>query len=365
MQFQNLMHLLIKPTIMSKIIQVKVPQPCHENWNKMSETDKGRFCNSCNKEVIDFSLMSDEQILNHISKASNGGICGRFASPQLNRDMVIKKQRKFMWLKYFMHVIIPALLISNKSNAQQKIIGDTILCSPPKILNEIACRVGGIQIMGKVKPQPVIINGRVTDEKGNAVPFGSIMIKGTSKGVSCDKDGIFSLAIPENIKTAKLTASSIGYETNETHIDIKGKTSDEINISIILKESSSMGLGEVVVVGYASYRKPKKKVLQPITDTIKNVINKLMTDDAVKVYPNPIHAGASFNVDFNVGDIGEYAINIVTISGQLIMQKKIQINSKQHIEQITCGNSMMSGIYFVQVINESNKKVYANKILIQ
>ena len=44
---------------------VYIPNPCHENWNNMVAAEKGKFCNACAKQVIDFSMMSDTQILNY------------------------------------------------------------------------------------------------------------------------------------------------------------------------------------------------------------------------------------------------------------------------------------------------------------
>ena len=44
---------------MSKAIQLSVSEPCHENWDKMSPVNQGRFCGSCQKQVVDFSVMSD------------------------------------------------------------------------------------------------------------------------------------------------------------------------------------------------------------------------------------------------------------------------------------------------------------------
>ena len=33
----------------------EIKEPCHEDWSKMTRTEKGAFCQSCAKEVIDFT----------------------------------------------------------------------------------------------------------------------------------------------------------------------------------------------------------------------------------------------------------------------------------------------------------------------
>jgi len=40
---------LLKPksNFMSKKFQLQIREPCHEDWDKMTPVDKGRFCDSC------------------------------------------------------------------------------------------------------------------------------------------------------------------------------------------------------------------------------------------------------------------------------------------------------------------------------
>ena len=63
-----------KTLFMSKKIQLHIPTPCHENWDNMNPVDKGRFCMSCQKKVIDFTGMNDEQLIAYLKKpaASTG-----------------------------------------------------------------------------------------------------------------------------------------------------------------------------------------------------------------------------------------------------------------------------------------------------
>jgi hypothetical protein len=65
-----------------------IKTPCHEDWNKMSSSQQGRFCNACEKTVIDFSKLSDSEIIdffdNYRKNTPNTKICGRFSERQLN-----------------------------------------------------------------------------------------------------------------------------------------------------------------------------------------------------------------------------------------------------------------------------------------
>lgn len=58
----------------------------------MSVTDKGRFCNHCQKEVIDFTLWSDTALFNFFLQKRDTKTCGHFLESQLGRDIYIRPQ---------------------------------------------------------------------------------------------------------------------------------------------------------------------------------------------------------------------------------------------------------------------------------
>ncbi|MDQ6757183.1 MAG: SusC/RagA family TonB-linked outer membrane protein, partial [Bacteroidota bacterium] len=91
-----------------------------------------------------------------------------------------------------------------------------------------------------------LINGKVTGPAGEPLSGVSVLVKGTSKGISTDNNGNFSLNLPSPSST--LIISSLGYETQE--IKLNGRT----NISITLKTANKQ-LEQVVVIGYGSQRK--------------------------------------------------------------------------------------------------------------
>jgi len=64
-------------------IGVSIPEPCSENYSRMSPTDAGRQCQRCQTEVVDFTHMSTEEIQAFFSGLSNTAVCGRYRADQV------------------------------------------------------------------------------------------------------------------------------------------------------------------------------------------------------------------------------------------------------------------------------------------
>jgi len=74
--------------------KLKIAEPCHEDWSKMTSVQKGKHCAVCAKQVIDFSENSREEIIDYLD-GSEGQTCGRFKKGQIDvygeRHNAIKK----------------------------------------------------------------------------------------------------------------------------------------------------------------------------------------------------------------------------------------------------------------------------------
>lgn len=71
----------------SFIDSVEVKSPCSEDWNKMSGTDKVRFCSHCATSVNNLSEMTRKQAT-RLVRASGGKLCIRYiADPKTRRPM--------------------------------------------------------------------------------------------------------------------------------------------------------------------------------------------------------------------------------------------------------------------------------------
>jgi len=90
------------------------------------------------------------------------------------------------------------------------------------------------------------VSGKVTDSSGGPLPGVSVIVKGTTSGTISDADGKYTLInVPEK---AILQFSFVGMKTQE--VAVGNKTS--INITL---EDETIGLDEVVAVGYGTVKK--------------------------------------------------------------------------------------------------------------
>ena len=67
-------------------MRLSIPTPCHEDWQAMTPNQQGRYCASCAKTVVDFTRMSDAEVVAHLQRKP-GQVCGRVTAKQLNRSL--------------------------------------------------------------------------------------------------------------------------------------------------------------------------------------------------------------------------------------------------------------------------------------
>ncbi|MGN6604879.1 MAG: SusC/RagA family TonB-linked outer membrane protein [Ginsengibacter sp.] len=91
----------------------------------------------------------------------------------------------------------------------------------------------------------MLVKGKVTDESGQPIVGASVVIKGSSKGVTTSPDGTFEINAEPS---STLVISFVGFADKE----VKAKDNQFLNITLSRSET---GLNEVVVIGYGSQKK--------------------------------------------------------------------------------------------------------------
>ena len=163
---------------MKQKIQISIPEPCHKGWQNMTPVEKGRFCASCQKTVLDFTHLSDNEIIKLVTK--NDNLCARINVFNLNRNL-IKTKTKSNYFGYFATTVLAFLGLGTESVIAQEI--PVVEQTDFKYLNKVSDSV-----------KKITVSGRVTYD-GNPLPGAIIKIKGTKNSTNTDQNGKYTIEV--------------------------------------------------------------------------------------------------------------------------------------------------------------------------
>lgn len=191
------------------------------NGSRYKKTGQNRYCKQCQREVVDFTKMSQKEVADYFTNAT-GSVCGRLAASQ---------QKTYQVTNSFS--VKP--LISSLITASSLLFTGTTIYGQEKD----AVEQSAIKVTPKdTSPSKRMVSGKVTDENGESIPGVKVRVKETQKTVSTDLDGNFSLKAKPG---QTLIFSFVGFETKELPIHSEKMEDIVITVSYDL-------LGEVVFV---------------------------------------------------------------------------------------------------------------------
>ncbi|WP_160714371.1 hypothetical protein [Chitinophaga solisilvae] len=151
-----------------KGLYLSVPTPCGENWDKMLDTAAGKYCSACEKTVIDFSLMTDAEMLAVITN-SQGNVCGRFYTAQLERHITAATPARRNFIPAALLSAGMMISIANDTHAEARQLertememhpADTIPCK--KCMTETVQQLPELVVTGLAMKKQVFITGAVS-----------------------------------------------------------------------------------------------------------------------------------------------------------------------------------------------------------
>lgn len=337
-------------------LRLRIDNPCHESWTGMHANNDGRFCNACQKTVVDFTQMSDAQLVEWFARKTEEKTCGRMNDDQLNRVLAAPPQsRKLPWPQLW-RLLLTGWLISSEA-CSSPTMGEPIIDAPAMTpLNPKP--IIGDTIMA---PIPEILKGQIVDDKNMPIPAVSIMYaKGA--GTITDAQGMFSIETKNLGKAQTLTLSSVGYITKTIRIDTILTQSGGPVITLKPIGLEMQVMGDVVIVA-----KPRRKKLPSILkDTLAAVG---LCEKSLSVYPNPVVRGAAVTLSMRLDAPGAYTAQLFNTAGALIESLQIEGSSlsskRSHTELMNIPSTLTPGSYFVRLTHPSLKKPYTQQIIVQ
>ncbi len=367
---------------MKQNLQIQIPTPCHENWNAMTPENKGRFCGSCAKTVVDFSLMTDNEVLNFLKKHT-GNTCGHFTSDQLQRPIIeTQLQPKKTW-RYWLASIASLLIMLQRSAAQTKTVmtqGKVLV--KKSIVKQVAKKVTLNReiIVGMIMPeivkgdievieQPIavkkFIEGIVVNESNQPIAFVSVTTKVKLGITSTDSLGKFFIDNKYLLDSISLVVSSIGYEPKELSIAAKTKAPQFIQL-----KKKAVQLPEVALISYGSTLKGKM-VMGGISsvknvskrDTIPLAIAKVFNNEAFTIYPNPVNKNGTINI--SVKEAGIYEVQVSSNQSKLLYSQQHNTQFAKQAVQFAVPAGALPGMYYLRLLNTVTHKQWVDKLMIQ
>ncbi|MDB5276088.1 MAG: C-terminal target protein [Ferruginibacter sp.] len=325
----------------------------------MLPAEQGRFCSACEKNVIDFTGMSNNEVYNTILK-SDATICGRFNNSELQQPLPLEAEKKQRWHNYFFSFLVPALLFSRQAVAQQK-IGKVKATLP--IVN--AARMGLVAyapVQNKFTFSGVVKDAATSEIIANA----TVQVK-DGAGVITDTTGKFLLTAKTGQQKVTIVISAIGFANREIEMAIPAdgfeianeiiglhkfaKTLDAVVVNSNVDKRLCFRLGGVsTVYSIKTYKVTAARLKTVITDSIK-------------IFPNPVQRGASFSVALKLKPANNYTLQVVDVTGRLVLQQQINASAKLTTQNIQSSEQWSSGIYFIRVIGNGNQLISASRFV--
>lgn len=317
---------------------IRIPEPCHEDWNSMQPDAKGKFCNSCSKSVFDFSTKTDTEIRDILVEYKDQKVCGHFKKTQIDRTLNMSINLRDLPKNISMTKAFAIALF---------LVFGTFLFS---CTNEQGQKVDSIEIVNSVK------EGMVLGDLSFAAPPPSDFIVGQNEMISGD--------------TIMTIDTLIETKTNYMESTIDGGISfEEVPyIEDVIPEPVNQLITESFTTGsMAVYIEEPKDTITP--DSISTIASKTIVeqDDIIKetsfgIYPNP--SNGEFTFKYDVLKRTDISLDIFDMKGVLV--KTIVCISNQYEEQYQIPvnlSELTNGIYLVNLIN--NGKKFTERLVIE
>lgn len=217
---------------MDNQLSLNIKAPCTENFEEFISTTNGGFCNSCQKEVIDFTKMNSQEITNYFQTKKTQNACGKFHSNQLKtyEDNLPKRKR----IRFLSGLGLSLLSLLSFSKVQAQDINNQASSSEKQTP----------KFQSVINKKNITVKGIVTEDT-MPLPGVSILLEGTTIGTSTDFDGNFEF--PKKLKKGDvLVFSYVGMNSKKVVITNDNATLN-VSLKVNLKMDSCVLMGMVVV----------------------------------------------------------------------------------------------------------------------
>ena len=242
-----------------KVFRIAVPRPCNEAWADMPQAERGRFCSSCQKTVVDFSALTDKELLHYFSNR-NEIPCGRFHRDQLGADLLDPAKKRSLPARAYAVLSAMLALYSFKNSYAAPRAFTPVVMTPKDSVGPVSLQ------------QAVVISGKVLAH-GQPLPGAGVLMDHKQVALT-DTNGHFEfpLVLAHSAQAAMLEFQYPGLVTTvRSYHAAMQSTSYEIMMQKPAQEATYYTMGwavidtfpvvEISFRGYAMKLTPKHKTI--------------------------------------------------------------------------------------------------------
>ena len=334
---------------MKKAIKISIPEPCHEDWAKMTPTEKGKFCSVCTKEVFDFTETSDEESVKRVTQGKN--LCGRFKKSQLDREVKLERKSSNSLLPYAASLLMPLSMmaseVKNNSEIEKPLISLGIGSHPVKSI--------------------IYVSGYVTDADGNPVRNAEVVMLEKGDWVRTDAQGFYSLKCVSGstlfVKKGDLRSQDYTLGTKNERVDFSLIPEVKTTIVTVGKIASvEITQGEIEEIVISEIAEVEEEIKEEQQDSTKVTIKGTVTDDMNMPLPgaNVIIKGTSIGTqtDFD----GNYEIKAepnqtIVFSYLGFIDKEILVSNISNNVDVKMDAYYLGGLVGYVIVSEVSEQV--------
>jgi hypothetical protein len=108
--------------------------------------------------------------------------------------------------------------------------------------------------------------------------------------------------------------------------------------------------------------KPKNTTQSEIVT--RKTPDNIIAASKIQIYPNPV-TNNQFTLQFGKITAGNYNIEMTNVTGQIVMQRGVNVQSEDQVEVVTIKSSLARGVYLVKVSGRNNEAVLSQKLVVQ
>ncbi|WP_306350042.1 hypothetical protein [Flavobacterium sp. '19STA2R22 D10 B1'] len=146
-----------------KAFTLELRNPCTENLDGMTKNSQGFYCDSCKKNVLDFTEKTDQEITTIVSSMNGASFCAKLRPYHLEQNFEYYEENNNS-LKYAAAMAASVLLASGVSAQSQKAVHQTEQAS---VLKNDTEKLNPNFEKKTEKERSVLLKGRLIDSRTN------------------------------------------------------------------------------------------------------------------------------------------------------------------------------------------------------